>query len=102
MPKRSRKEQEDINKLAKSIVEEATKESYTEEPTKEKPEKNPAAVALGRLGVSRAVKHVPKSYPRKDGKKSLGKRLRLGGENAKVLSFLVPCCIYLSACSKLQ
>lgn len=44
MPKRSRKE-EDVNVLAKSIVEKATKE-----PSKEKPEKNPAAVALGRLG----------------------------------------------------
>lgn len=41
MPKRSRKES-DINILAKLIVEETTKE-----PTKEK---NPAAVALGRLG----------------------------------------------------
>lgn len=45
MPKRSRKESEDINVLAKSIVEKATKE-----PSEEKPEKNPAAVALGRLG----------------------------------------------------
>lgn len=45
MPKRSRKESEDINVLAKSIVEKATNE-----PSVEKPEKNPAAVALGRLG----------------------------------------------------
>ncbi len=79
MPKRSRKEPKDINQLAKTIVEEATKESYTEEPPEieppeERPErkdpsqqpperkeppkdpteeptgKNPAAVALGRLG----------------------------------------------------
>lgn len=35
----------DINKLAKSIVDKATKEDK-----KEKPEKNLAAVALGRLG----------------------------------------------------
>jgi hypothetical protein len=60
MPKRSRKESEDINVLAKSIVEKATKE-----PSKEKPEKNPAAVALGRLGglkggVARAKKLSPK------------------------------------------
>lgn len=45
MPKRSRKESGDINVLAKSIVEKATKES-----SEEKPLKNPAAVALGRLG----------------------------------------------------
>ena len=46
MPKRSRKKSADVNIIASQIVEEATKE-----PTKEiKPEKNPAAVALGRLG----------------------------------------------------
>ena len=45
MPKRSRKEPEDVNVLATSIVEKATKG-----PSEEKPEKNPAAVALGRLG----------------------------------------------------
>ena len=45
MPKRSRKETEDINVIAKSLVDKTTKE-----PSEEKPEKNPAAVALGRLG----------------------------------------------------
>jgi hypothetical protein len=45
MPERSRKQDEYINVPAKSIVEKATKE-----PSFEKPEKNPAAVALGRLG----------------------------------------------------
>ncbi|MEE8423954.1 MAG: hypothetical protein V3S49_05380 [Thermodesulfobacteriota bacterium] len=48
MPKRtSKKKPADINLLASAIVGEAT-----EEPTKETPppEKNPAAVALGRLG----------------------------------------------------
>ena len=40
MPKRSSKEI-DINVLAKGIIDKATKET---------PEKNPAAVALGRLG----------------------------------------------------
>jgi len=45
MPKRSRKQSEDVNILAKSIVEEATKE-----PNEQSPTKNPAAVALGRLG----------------------------------------------------
>jgi len=46
MPKRTSKKESDINILASRIVEEATTES-----TKEvKPEKNPAAIALGRLG----------------------------------------------------
>ena len=44
MPKRSRNPK-DINLLAKSIVEQAT-----EHPKEETPQKNPAAVALGRLG----------------------------------------------------
>lgn len=42
MPKRSSKK--DINELAASIVNEATEEA------EEQPQKNPAAVALGRLG----------------------------------------------------
>lgn len=45
MPKHSRKQSDDVNVLAKHITEDTTKE-----PTKEKPEKNPVAVALGRLG----------------------------------------------------
>ena len=47
MPKRSSKGRpRDLNKLAASIVREATDETPTEEPST----KNPAAVALGRLG----------------------------------------------------
>lgn len=38
----------ELNKLATFIVDQATNEEP--EPTDEKPEKNPAAVALGRLG----------------------------------------------------
>jgi hypothetical protein len=47
MPERkSKKKLTDVNLLAKSIIDEVTKE-----PTKKTPkEKNPAAVALGRLG----------------------------------------------------
>lgn len=45
MPKRSSNKSKDINELAASIVEQATSEF--EEP---KREKNPNAVALGRLG----------------------------------------------------
>jgi len=43
---KTKKKSSDINTLAFQIVQEATKEP-TEQPTKEK---NPAAVALGRLG----------------------------------------------------
>ncbi|HUX63547.1 MAG TPA: histone H1 [Sulfuricella sp.] len=47
MPKRSSKGRLDLSQLAKSIVDQAT----GEEPAQlEQPEKNPAAVALGRLG----------------------------------------------------
>ena len=50
MPKRSSKEKRptDINLLAASIVEDATNQSTTEESSNSG--KNPAAVALGRLG----------------------------------------------------
>lgn len=50
MPKRSRKKSDDINIIAKIIVDETTKESTEKIPSEEKPKKNPAAVALGRLG----------------------------------------------------
>ncbi len=46
MPKRSSKKPTDINQLAASIVGEATDTKSTKPPR----EKNPAAVALGRLG----------------------------------------------------
>ena len=50
MPKRSsiHKAPQDENQLAKSILDLITMED--EEETEAKPEKNPAAVALGRLG----------------------------------------------------
>ncbi len=47
MPKRSSKKSKDTNILASQIVEEATGESI---PKPEDSSKNPAAVALGRLG----------------------------------------------------
>jgi hypothetical protein len=58
MPKRTSKKSKplDISQLARAIVEEATGESLTDrppstEPAKEPPrKKNPAAVALGKLG----------------------------------------------------
>ncbi|MDD5364437.1 MAG: histone H1 [Gallionellaceae bacterium] len=47
MPKRSSRGRLDLNQLAKAIVDEV----IDEEPKQpEEPEKNPAAVALGRLG----------------------------------------------------
>ncbi len=49
MPKRSSKGKKDVNEIAKSIVDQAADDvEPVEEPAK--PEKNPAAVALGRLG----------------------------------------------------
>ena len=47
MPNRSSKGRLDLNQLAKSIVDQATGEAL---PAEEQPAKNPAAVALGRLG----------------------------------------------------
>jgi hypothetical protein len=49
MPKRSSKKSRDINVLASQIVEEATQEAIPKNLEKEST-KNPAAVALGRLG----------------------------------------------------
>lgn len=61
MPKRSSKGRLDLNQLAKSIVDQATGDVAKEEP---QPEKNQAAVALGRLGglkggAARASKLTP-------------------------------------------
>ena len=52
MPKRSSKKPgpKDPNELAKSIVEKATSEDQPEEEAEDIGDKNPAAVALGRLG----------------------------------------------------
>ena len=48
MPKRSSKtEEEDFMAVARRVVEQATGSKLTTEP---QPEKNPAAVALGRMG----------------------------------------------------
>lgn len=46
MAKKKKTDEEDINLLASAIVKKATKEADEEE----QPKKNPAAVALGRLG----------------------------------------------------
>jgi hypothetical protein len=49
MPERSRKRPRDVNELARQLVDEATGEAPPTPPPPER-EKNPAAVALGRLG----------------------------------------------------
>ena len=49
MPSRSSKRPRDLNELAKLIIDLATGEAQEEQPPIER-QKNPAAVALGRLG----------------------------------------------------
>ncbi len=60
MPSRpSKKRPRDINQLAKTIVDESISEDQTEAPVEEAPtedERNPAAVALGKLGASKGGK----------------------------------------------
>ena len=48
MPKRSSKRPRDLNQLAKAITDEATGQAPAE--AKPEKEKNPAAIALGRMG----------------------------------------------------
>lgn len=51
MPKRSSKKTGDANQIAKAVVDEGTDESTPiEDEQQKRPAKNPAAVALGRLG----------------------------------------------------
>lgn len=53
MPERPRKRPADLNRLAASIVDDATAE---DSPMTQKPEKNPAAVELGRRGGQKGGK----------------------------------------------
>lgn len=67
---------EDINVLAASIVQKAT-----EEPTREaKPEKNPAAVALGRLGGLKGGKARAESLTAKKRKEIAQKAAKIRWE----------------------
>ena len=50
MDKRKRNKKQDINISAFNIVQEATEENPSNDPIKESSNKNPHAVALGRLG----------------------------------------------------
>lgn len=60
MPKRSSNVKKDLNKLASSIVDQATGEV-----SKPEDDKNPAAVALGRLGGLKGGKARAKSLSAK-------------------------------------
>lgn len=55
MPTRASKRPRDVNQLAKMIVDMSTGEIPNEKPPPER-EKNPAAVALGKLGASKGGK----------------------------------------------
>jgi len=64
MPERTRKRPRDINQLAAQIVQEATGEGSEQRSDQDDSDKNPAAVALGRLGgqkggKARAAKLTP-------------------------------------------
>lgn len=50
MPKRSSKTQKDTQQLARSVLDQIAPEEAAPEQPAAPPEKNPAAVALGRLG----------------------------------------------------
>lgn len=75
MPKRSSKRPRDVNQLAKAVADEATSES-TPDAGPEQPEKNPAAVALGRLGGK-------KGGPARAKKLSKAKRIAIAKKAAK-------------------
>ncbi len=67
MPKRSSKKKRptDPSQLAKQIVDEATAEKPQEEPEQADDGKNPAAVALGRLGGLKGGKARAKKLSKK-------------------------------------
>jgi len=76
MPKRTSKRQSDLNVIASQIIRAAT--DPTNHPAKEKPpKKNPAAVALGRLGGK-------KGGPARAKKLSAKKRMEIASNAAKV------------------
>jgi hypothetical protein len=58
MPKRSSKNKrsKDENILAKNLIDDIIEETESEDYDKEEPQKNPAAVALGRLGGKKGGK----------------------------------------------
>lgn len=78
MPKRSSKKPTDISQLAKSIVDETTSEG-----TQPAPEKNPAAVALGRLGGIKGGPARSKSLSKKRRKEIAEKAAKARWKKAK-------------------
>ena len=66
MQKRSSKgKKPDLNELASSVADQATNPDKPEEPTPEDTGKNPAAVALGRLGGLKGGKARAKKMTKK-------------------------------------
>jgi hypothetical protein len=80
--KRTAKKQADHQQLARKVLDAITPDAEPEKPAKAEPEKNPAAVALGRLGglkggKARAEKLSPakrKAIAKKAAAKRWGKR----------------------------
>lgn len=64
MPKRSKKRQKDTQQLARMTIDAVVPDAEPMKPVAKEPQKNPAAVALGRLGglkggAARAAKLSP-------------------------------------------
>ncbi len=83
MPKRSSK---DENQLARSVVDEIIAETETD-----KPEKNPAAVALGRLGGLKGGKASAAQMTKDELVERARMPLKLGGRTAQELSSQASC-----------
>ncbi len=56
MPDRSSKRPRDLNQLAKRLVDDATEDTSARPPDQEQPDKDPAAVELGRRGGKKGGK----------------------------------------------
>jgi hypothetical protein len=82
MQKRSSKQPRDINQLAKGIVDLATGNPITED-TSPITEKNPAAVALGRLGGLKGGKARAEKLSAKKRKQIAEKAAKTRWENQK-------------------
>ncbi len=85
MPKRSRTKPRDLNQLAKAIVDEATGQEPPEQTKKdEESGKNPAAVALGRLGGKKGgaarARKLTKEQRSEIAKKAARSRWKKGGD----------------------
>ena len=82
MPTRASKRPTDTNQLAKMIVDMSTGDLPKEEPPPER-EKNPAAVALGKLGASKGGKARAEKLGREQRKEIARKAARVRWSNQK-------------------